>query len=97
MEDSEQYTAGMAALRDRGPHAGSRWRHAKTGNVYVIVFNGLLESTCEPHVGYRREDGTPPVWFRPLAEFLDGRFVQIKGPPRPTVGTMLRDQFHDAC
>jgi hypothetical protein len=91
VKNSEAFDLSMAELRAKGPHAMTRWLHVKTGNVYVVVFNGLLEKDCTPMVGYRRDDGSPPVWFRPLTEFLDGRFL----PPDPD-GTVDLDDLRRA-
>jgi hypothetical protein len=70
----ERYRAALDELRAKGPHAKTRWRHRK-GGLVEVVFNGLLESTKEPHVAYRELPDGPNVWFRPLSEFLDGRFT----------------------
>lgn len=70
------YDTAVAALRGRGPHAGSRWRHLKTGGRYEVVCNGLVEASLTPCVVYRSLDRpAEPYWVRPLDEFLDGRFA----------------------
>lgn len=55
--------------------SGTRWRHKKTGGVYLTVGKCRLESTAEPAVLYRGEEGT--VWARAMDEFLDGRFERL--------------------
>lgn len=59
------------------PRPFTRWRHLKTGNEYVVLGVGMIEATLTAAVLYRRAVGDPLVWVRPLAEFLDGRFVEI--------------------
>ncbi len=66
------------------PKLFTLWRHKKTGGVYHIVANCIIEATDTPAVAYRK-DG--PIWVRPLAEFMDGRFEQVNShgdamPPR---------------
>jgi hypothetical protein len=58
------------------PAIGSRWRHLKRGSTYEYVSGGLIEATLTVCAIYKAEaDGT--TWVRPLAEFMDGRFVRI--------------------
>ena len=55
---------------------GSVWRHLKTGHIYIVVGECLIEASVTDAILYRRCDGTRgPVWCRPLSEFTDGRFV----------------------
>lgn len=70
---------------------GTRWRHEKTGNVYVVLFEAMLEDTLTPAVVYERE-GVPDVrrWVRPVAEFTDGRFVPL-GDPGPGIPQLTFD------
>lgn len=59
---------------------GTRWRHIKTGNIYVTVGSCRLEATGEPAVLYRRaDDEDDTVWARASDEFLDGRFERLAG------------------
>jgi hypothetical protein len=56
-----------------------RFRHVKTGGMYRVIAIGRLEATLEPVVIYR--DATaddPPVWVRPLSEWVDGRFQIVE-------------------
>jgi hypothetical protein len=57
---------------------GTLWKHLKTGNMYVIVDVCLLEATLDEHVLYKRADHTGPIWCRPMSEFIDGRFEQVR-------------------
>jgi len=52
------------------------WLHVKSQQYYEIIGYGLLESTLEPIVIYRRRGTDAPLWVRPVAEFFDGRFTQ---------------------
>ena len=59
---------------------GSRWKHLKTGGIYIVVGPSIIERTNEPAILYQREgDGT--LWVRPTDEFLDGRFEPVDLPP----------------
>jgi hypothetical protein len=55
------------------PRAGGWWRHRK-GGVYQVVCVAYIEATMTPAVVYRSAGGGL-CWVRPVAEFLDGRFV----------------------
>ena len=57
--------------------AGQRWKHTKTGNIYVIVATGLDEATVTPVVIYAGHDGV--VWVRALGVFLENN---AEGRPR---------------
>lgn len=61
---------------------GHRWRHVKSGRTYRVTCLGILENDLKPCVIYRAEDGGP-VWVRPHAEFVDGRFVCIDQEETP--------------
>lgn len=56
------------------------WKHIKTGVVYKIVGECILEASNEPAFLYQAtETGflePLPVWARSKKEFLDGRFVK---------------------
>ncbi len=63
---------------------GTRWRHVKTGDIYLTVGKCRLEKTGEPAVLYQLactdgKDGT--VWARASDEFLDGRFERLPSFP----------------
>lgn len=66
----ENWKAVMAT----GPTPGTRWRHVKTGGLYVIVDTAIREADGTAMVVYRSETGV--VWARPLSEFGDGRYVR---------------------
>jgi hypothetical protein len=53
------------------------WRHRKTGGVYVISGFCQIEATNELGVLYSSVQTEGPLWCRPLAEFIDGRFVRL--------------------
>lgn len=62
---------------------GSVYVHAKTGKFYEIICPARLEADESVAIVYRacRIGQEPveqygPVWVRPLAEFMDGRFVE---------------------
>ncbi len=57
------------------PDTGRVWTHVKTGGRYVVMLECIIEATQEPAVAYTSETPGNPVWIRPVAEFLDGRFV----------------------
>lgn len=58
---------------------GSRWLHVKTGHIYEVSGQCLLESTCQTGILYRMADvGTGILWCRPVVEFLDGRFKKLQ-------------------
>lgn len=59
---------------ERSPvRPGQRWKHYKSGGIYLIVATGVLEATLEPAVIYKGKDDV--VWVRPLSVFL-GRAKQ---------------------
>ena len=64
------------------PQPGSLWRHVKRGSLYLILGTAVRQDSGNPAregevlVVYRSEsDGR--LWTRPLAEFVDGRFVRV--------------------
>lgn len=58
------------------PEFGSRWLHVKRGMTYAYQGSCVIEATMTTGAIYRAEaDGT--TWVRPMAEFLDGRFVKL--------------------
>jgi hypothetical protein len=60
------------------PKPGTRWRHLKTGHVYVVLDICTIEATVAPAVLYQRRDvADAHKWVRPLAEFMDGRFAPL--------------------
>jgi hypothetical protein len=69
-----------------GPHdpfPGCVFRHAKSGNAYVVLMVAASESDGAVLVVYRRDDApNAPVWVRPfdewneLVELADGRRVR---------------------
>jgi hypothetical protein len=86
MHTEDKLQAAAKALLDRGPHAGSIWRH-RSGSLYRVQGWVVIEATVTPAVAYCRVhesndqpqpatwvDGLP--WVRPLDEFLDGRFTR---------------------
>jgi len=59
------------------PKVGSHWRHKVGKGTYVVLDNDTIcERTLEVSVQYKADaDGTK--WWRPLHEFMDGRFEEI--------------------
>lgn len=57
---------------------GTLWVHLKTGHRYVLVDVCMIEATLTDAALYKSEDGSGPIWCRPLSEFTDGRFEQVK-------------------
>lgn len=51
------------------PKSGTRWKHYKTGNVYVVMGSAILESTREALVLYRPETEVYLTFARPLGEW----------------------------
>lgn len=65
------------------------WRHKKTGRLYEVICQGLLEATLEPVTVYQsRVDGR--VWVRPSTEFLDGRFEPAEAEDDIYTTTVIR-------
>ena len=63
--------------RDKAPYT-SRWRHVKSGDVYVVKMHVLREDTLAPAVIYYPHLGDPDiVWDRVAEEFFDGRYEQV--------------------
>lgn len=57
---------------------GSRWRHVKSGNDYIVEAHVMIEKTMTPAVVYSRADHNERTrWVRPTEEFLDGRFLRV--------------------
>jgi hypothetical protein len=66
---------------------GQYWRHESQGTSYLIVEVGcaiqcstlpIVESRAlGDWVAYRRADKAGPLIFRPVLEFLDGRFYRV--------------------
>lgn len=66
------------ALHLQNPAAGRSeiWQHIKTGGLYTILGEALIEDGPIPATIYRSlRDGQ--VWARPTAEFMDGRFRNL--------------------
>lgn len=64
---------------------GSRWKHLKTGNIYVVTGHCFLEATAAPAIIYTLEGKNgDQVWARDAGEFIDGRF--LRQPYQPTKG-----------
>lgn len=64
------------------PASGSVWQHLKTGHHYRVTGWVLREADLVPCVTYLRWHGEGaehgPIWARPVDEFLDGRFKEVR-------------------
>ena len=57
---------------------GKLYCHLKSGHIYVVTGECLLEATAKPGVLYRRVNlPDAPLWARDKDEFLDGRFAPV--------------------
>ena len=59
--------------RTRG--RGVKYRHVKSGGIYIYRSVARCERTGNPVVIYSGEDGI--VWVRDYYEFFDGRFEKV--------------------
>lgn len=66
---------------------GEYYQHIKTGRLYIVVALARVEATLEKVVVYVRvdketlqpyADNKHNTWTRPVKEFEDGRFLQVK-------------------
>jgi hypothetical protein len=53
------------------------YKHLKTGGIYEILGEGIIEKTMTPAIIYRNVDDDTVNWIRPHSEFFDGRFEEI--------------------
>jgi hypothetical protein len=68
--DDTQKDAAIAHIAASGVLPGQRYRHYKTGNIYLVVAVGLFEADLEPLVHYRlADDEYAIVWTRYLNIF----------------------------
>jgi len=51
----------------------SKWKHLKSGNIYVVIGNCFIESTCTQAVLYASDniDADSVAWVRPLTEWKE--------------------------
>ena len=60
----------LVRIRESGVLPGQRYRHYKTGGIYLVVAVGLFEADLEPLVHYRlADDEYAIVWTRYLGVF----------------------------
>lgn len=76
-QDVEKLMEDCAYLQYAVPF-GSRWKHRRSGGVYIVQGVCVLEHNQKVAMLYRKADGGP-VWARSGKEFLDGRFERIVG------------------
>lgn len=93
-------TANVHPTRAAEPPQGSLWRHAKTGHVYAIVGFCTIEANVSRGVLYRyaglaEDPAGLHTWLRPLAEFLDGRFLRLAPEPAPVAAVADLGGLHD--
>lgn len=55
----------------------SIWQHKTRGTKYRIVCLGKLEHNLDQMVVYQ-DINDNEVWIRPVNEFFDGRFIELK-------------------
>jgi hypothetical protein len=69
----------VCPIREGGKDAADLWCHVKTGGVYEIVGECIIEATNKPAVLYRSVIPAPgrSIWARPKDEFFDGRFEKV--------------------
>lgn len=73
----EQACIEVKQNRLKAPYL-SRWKHIKSGGLYTVRLNVIIEANLEPAVIYYPQHGAPEVnWCRPASEFFDGRFELI--------------------
>lgn len=71
----------LKRIVDSGVLPGQRYKHFKTGTIYLVVAVGLFEADLEPLVHYRdADDEYGIVWTRHLGIFC-GRSLQPGTPP----------------
>jgi hypothetical protein len=76
VRDDAMKDAAIAQIAASGVSPGQRYRHYKTGNVYLVIAVGLSESDLEPLVHYRvADDEYAIIWTRHLHIF-HGRALQ---------------------
>lgn len=76
-------------IADSGVTPGQRYKHNKTGTVYLVIAVGLFEPDLEPLVHYRiADDEYGIVWTRHLGVFC-GRALQ----PGASGGAVLVKRF----
>ncbi len=64
-------------MTENTPALLTLWRHRK-GGVYRVLHLALRESDLSSFVAYQdAHDPGAPIWLRPTAEFLDGRFSPL--------------------
>lgn len=74
MKTLEEVQADLSLKRKEVP-VGSLWRHLKTDTFYTVKDIVVVESDLTFAVSYQKlGDLSRLRWFRPLDEFLDGRF-----------------------
>lgn len=76
------------------PKVDSRWKHKASDREYIIIGIGKMQSKKWMTLAGTFTDQTlfyvdmeevviysdhKEFWVRPIAEFLDGRFVEMKG------------------
>ena len=71
----------LKRIADSGVAPGQRYRHFKSGTIYLVVAVGLFEADLEPLVHYRIDDDEyGVVWTRHLGVFC-GRSLQTGTQP----------------
>lgn len=68
MSDDPDLVEADQKIAASGVKRGQRYRHFKTGFIYIIDSVGVFEPDFSPMVGYQRDVGGR-IWYRSLAVF----------------------------
>ena len=79
-ELKEVRKARLQAVQEMGANKGLLWIHVKTGNRYWVRDVVVMENDLSLWVVYRGIGNVSVPWARPMAEFMDGRFVKAPIP-----------------
>lgn len=74
---TDDLARSLDAAREVAPD-GSGWEHVKTGGLYHVCGHVIRESDLAPCVIYCGLSDDRVWWCRPVAEFLDGRFLRVE-------------------
>lgn len=78
---NELWHSDVASQKDPQKLRGKRYLHVKSATLYVVTGFALNASNDQWTILYDREDAEERKDFgfsRDMAEFLDGRFLEVK-------------------